>query len=292
MDMMKIMKNKLILLIVTMIILLIIIKKMNDNITQANTIKTIQKMEDDYNNSTEQPIIPFNIFQTWYTKDLDPDMEKCVNQLKADNPEFKHHLFDDEDCRQFIKQYFDKEVVDAFDSLIPGAYKADLWRLCVLYIYGGIYMDIKLQCINGFKLKYLTFSEHLVYDPLNNIKQNSKYICSSFIVCQSKNIFLLECINQIVYNVKHKYYGISPLHITGPALLGYIYNKYNYKIPINLENKYSYNIATLFNGNIFYKNISVIDSYSSYRKNQIINYFNGTNNTDYRVLWGSNKIYS
>ena len=41
MDMMKIMKNKLILLIVTMIILLIIIKKMNDNITQANTIKTI-----------------------------------------------------------------------------------------------------------------------------------------------------------------------------------------------------------------------------------------------------------
>ena len=43
MDMMKIMKNKLILLIVTMIILLIIIKKMNDNITQANTIKTIQK---------------------------------------------------------------------------------------------------------------------------------------------------------------------------------------------------------------------------------------------------------
>ena len=44
MDMMNIMKNKLILLIVSMIILLIIIKKMNNNITQTNTIKTIQRI--------------------------------------------------------------------------------------------------------------------------------------------------------------------------------------------------------------------------------------------------------
>ena len=107
------MKHKLIILIVIMIILLIIITKMNDNTSQANTIKTIQQMEDDYNNSTEEKIIPFNIFQTWHTKDLDPDMEKCVNQLKADNPEFKHHLFDDEDCRKFIKQYFDKNSIIA-----------------------------------------------------------------------------------------------------------------------------------------------------------------------------------
>ena len=284
------MKHKLIILIVIMIILLIIITKMNDNTSQANTIKTIQQMEDDYNNSTEEKIIPFNIFQTWHTKDLDPDMEKCVNQLKADNPEFKHHLFDDEDCRKFIKQYFDKDVVDAFDSLIPGAYKADLWRLCVLYIHGGIYMDIKLQCVNDFKLKYLTFSEHLVLDnKVDNYLHghNKNNIYNALIICKSKNPFLLDCIKQIVYNVKHKYYGKSQLDITGPGMLGTIYKNNNYKIPIDIKYILS-NILNILNPNLEYKNIQIINSYPTYRKNQISKYLSGDH---YLIMWFNKNIY-
>ena len=45
-------------------------------------------------------------------------------------------------CREFIKVNFNPLVLKAYDTLIPTAYKADLFRLCVLYINGGIYGDL------------------------------------------------------------------------------------------------------------------------------------------------------
>ena len=99
-----------------------------------------------------ESIIPLKIYQTWHTKTLPQHMLEAVNKLKQRHPRFEYFLFDDNDCRQFIIKHFDNNVVKAFDSLIPGAYKADLWRYCVLYITGGIYLDIKYYCTNSFRL--------------------------------------------------------------------------------------------------------------------------------------------
>ena len=93
-----------------------------------------------YLKSHYNSVIPLDIYQTWFTKELPPKMRERVELLKAQNPRFNHHLFDDNDCREFIKTHFKPDVLDAYDKLIPGAYKADLWRLCVLFINGGIYM--------------------------------------------------------------------------------------------------------------------------------------------------------
>ena len=95
--------------------------------------------------------IPCNIFQTWETKILPPSMFETISKIKRQNPRFKYFLFDDNDCREFIKTHFPTNVLNAYDSLIPGAYKADLWRYCILYKMGGIYIDIKYEPINGFK---------------------------------------------------------------------------------------------------------------------------------------------
>ena len=42
----------------------------------------------------------------------------------------------------FLKKYFNKKVLDKFNNL-TGAHKADLWRYCILFLNGGIYLDIK-----------------------------------------------------------------------------------------------------------------------------------------------------
>jgi mannosyltransferase OCH1-like enzyme len=68
-------------------------------------------------------IIPLKIYQTWHTKELPTKMKECVDSLKQNNPRFEHYLFDDNDCREFIKDNFDIAVLNAYDSLIPGAYK-------------------------------------------------------------------------------------------------------------------------------------------------------------------------
>jgi mannosyltransferase OCH1-like enzyme len=91
-------------------------------------------------------------------------MIDSVENIKMNNKNFNYKLFDDEDCRNFIKNNFDGSVLYAFDSLKPGAYKADLWRYCVLYILGGIYIDIKYQVINNFKFENCLDKEYFVLD--------------------------------------------------------------------------------------------------------------------------------
>jgi mannosyltransferase OCH1-like enzyme len=158
--------------------------------------------------------IPLKIFQTWHTKDLPENMRKNVQLLKMQNPEFEHFLFDDNDCREFIKTNFSDDVLFAFDSLIPGAYKSDLWRYCVLYIHGGIYLDIKYHCFNGFKLLFLTDKEYFV-------KDRPEYcIYNAFMVTFPENEIMLKCIYKIVENVKAKNYEGGVFCITGPGLLG------------------------------------------------------------------------
>ncbi len=157
--------------------------------------------------------IPNNIFQTWQTKILPPKMFDAISKIKRQNPRFNYFLFDDSDCREFIKTNFPVDVLNAYDSLIPGAYKADLWRYCILYKMGGIYLDIKYEPINGFKFYNLLEKEHWVQD----VTEANVY--NALMVCKAGNPILLKAIIQICENVKNKYYGEGFLHPTGPALL-------------------------------------------------------------------------
>ena len=62
-------------------------------------------------------VIPLKIYQTWITKDLPPKMKECVELLKSQNPRFEHYLFDDNDCREFIRKHFRPDVLDAYELL-------------------------------------------------------------------------------------------------------------------------------------------------------------------------------
>lgn len=226
--------------------------------------------------------IPLHIYQTWETKNLPPKMKKCVEKLKKDNPEFSHFLFDDNDCLLFIRENFDENVVNAYNRLIPGAYKADLWRYCVLYINGGIYLDIKYCNVSGFKLKQMTDKEYFVKD----ISENGGGIYNAFLVCKAKNPKLKRCINQIAENVQNKYYGTTALDITGPMLMK---NEFTESEINNLE-------LTLGEKDcptktcIYWKNIPILSIYSEYREEQ--KEYNYRKNTkSYYDLWKDRNVY-
>ena len=250
-----------------------IVKENNDNKKFILYNRPYTFFKPNYNS-----IIPLKIFQTWYTKDLPPKMKTRVEILKRQNPRFEHFLFDDNDCREFIRTKFPSDVLNAYDSLIPGAYKADLWRLCVLYIHGGIYMDIKLVCVNGFKLIELTEANHFIKDRLAPLS-----IFNSCMVCQQNHPYLLIAINKIVENVKSKVYGSSPLDPTGPALLAKYFtseekNAFDIKhrlYGINDGDKY-----IKFNDNLILKCYS---GYFSERKSSTIKH--------YAELWNNRRVY-
>ena len=225
-----------------------------------------------YNN-----VIPLKIFQTWHTTNLPPIMAKNVEFIKQSNPAFNHMLFDDNACREFINNNFNSDVLNAFDTLIPGAYKADLWRYCVLYISGGIYIDIKYAPMNGFKFISLTEKEHWVLDIDNN------GIYNALIVAKPGNNILLQAIDKIVDNVKNRYYGNSCLEPTGPLLLAKLFNSEQKHA---LDMKHAFYVSMKFRFILFH-NYHVFKSYYEYldehAQNQKVPH--------YSVLWGQHQIY-
>jgi len=228
--------------------------------------------------------IPLNLFQTWYTKDLPPEMRKSVELLKSQNPEFTHYLFDDADCREFILNNFDCCVVDAFDRLVPGAYKADLWRYCVLYIRGGVYLDIKYHCVNEFKLIELIDKEYFVRDRPGFIpeKKNGCGIYNAFMICYPGNEILLKCIYQIVKNVKNNYYGSSCLYPTGPGLVCNFFSNDEMDSLI-----LDFSVINLVDSILYGKTRMILQSYPEYRREQKITQVN----LDYKNIWQNKNIY-
>ncbi len=222
--------------------------------------------------------IPPNIFQTWSSKKLPLLMFKNISLIKKNNPGFNYYLFDDNDCRIFIKKYFSSEVLKAYDSLIPGAYKADLWRYCVLYIYGGIYLDIKYMPINKFKFINLLEEEHWTLDL------DKKKIYNALLVCRAGNEILLKAINQIVDNVKNKYYGTSWLEPTGPALL----KNYFTDEERNKSKVYHFTAGSNdYQKFIKFNDYNVLQCYPGY----FIERERYSNKQHYSILWKNKNIY-
>ena len=254
-----------------------IIPKPPMNITLNLNIKIKNKFKPDmiFNHKPSIIQIPLNIYQTWHTLDLPPYMKLTVEKLKMDNPEFKHYLYDDTMCREFIKNNFDSNVLEAFDTLKPGAFKADLWRCCILYINGGIYLDIKFVCKQGFKLSMLTHKEYFVRDYPNERKFG---IYQALMVNLPKNQILWKSIYLIVNNVKNNFYGISPLDITGPHMMNKFFTNETIKnFDIHLDR-----------AGIYFDNRLIITIYDQYRKEQ-----NTYQNTLYYYdMWKNKDIYS
>lgn len=231
-----------------------------------------------------EPEIPLNIFQTWYTTKLPYYMQKNVDKLRENNPQFKYHLYNDEECRDFIDKYFDDSVLNAYDKLVPGAYKADLWRYCVLYIHGGIYLDMKMRCVGDFRLIEIVDKEHYTKDIDSSIIDPHSFgIYNAVMIQKKKNPFLMECIQQVVKNVNDNYYGFSCLYPTGPGMLGDLYKKfkYDYRLPdIDMYHVYE-------GEKIMFGERAILEHYPEYRREQV----NNQKDSHYSLLWDEQSIY-
>ena len=182
--------------------------------SKTQVTKYIKNLFEEQKN--KKSIIPLNIYQVWHNKtELPKSVKESIELLKTQNPEFTHYLFDEKECRDFLKNNFSKEILNTYDAIVPHALKADLWRYCFLYKNGGIYLDSKYYCINGFKFILLTDKEYFCKD----IDHSLGGIYNAIIICKPKNKILLKSIKQLVKNVKNEYYGSAPHCPTGPGML-------------------------------------------------------------------------
>ena len=171
------------------------------------------------------PVTPLHIYQCWHdTKRMPKSVRTSVNILKAQNPEFEHHLYDEKKCRKFIADHFPPNVVDAYDSNRAHALKSDLWRYCIMYKLGGVYIDSKYTGIHGFKFIYLTDQEYFCRD----IHKTLGGVYNAIFICKPGNTKMLSCLNQLVENSKQHYYG-SYDSCVGPMMVSRFFSPDEYQ---------------------------------------------------------------
>jgi len=231
--------------------------------------------------------VPLVIYQSWHSNKVPEKMKDNIYRLLKVNKEFDYYLYSDDACRKFIQDNFPQEVVNAFDLLVPGAYKSDLWRYCILYKLGGMYLDVKyyslIPVIDIIRTNPIIFVKDLKHG-CGNGKYTGLY--NAFMVSTPQNPIFKHCIDDILNSCKFKLYKSGGLDITGPCLLGRIVienNGYEY-----LKNISFYHATNIFLPiQILYKNTVVFEGYSEYRAEQRL----CQKTEHYGVLWNDRRVY-
>jgi mannosyltransferase OCH1-like enzyme len=170
--------------------------------------------------------IPFVLYQTWKSHRVTEGMYKAMRSFAHLNTRLKRYLFNDDEARNWLVEQEEKKtlpqnIVRAYDSLIPGAYKADLWRYCILYVNGGYYADVKMRLLLPFR-RLVRPSDRFIFVR----DGGSRHVYNAFMASAPRNKILLLAIQQSIRNILTRNYGRNSLDITGPAVLGRAYNRW------------------------------------------------------------------
>lgn len=169
--------------------------------------------------------IPKVIYQTHeLPQDSLPGLMKRAQMRTARSADgYEVRYFASDQRRDFIERNF-PEALDAYDTLVPGAYKADLFRYVVLYVEGGVYLDSGVSPVNGSVrierlipkgVRFATSLHprgcvgHRRLPPLGN----------AILAAEKGHPIIREVLWAVIDNVRRRKHGSSALCPTGPVAL-------------------------------------------------------------------------
>lgn len=163
--------------------------------------------------------IPRILHQTSKENELELQVyETCIINREM-NHEYDYRFYNDDDIRQFVKTYF-PERVKAFNSVIPGAYRADLFRYMVLYIHGGVYMDCKSSTI--VPLRQFLPPDASMATFRDRVRGT---IQISFLAAEPRHPVIERSLQIAFQRIDRREYGDNMLDITGPQVCGRALNE-------------------------------------------------------------------
>jgi glycosyltransferase involved in cell wall biosynthesis len=203
------------------------------------------------------------------------------------NPKnYQYMLWDKDKIRELIKYNFDRSVLDAYDSLKPYAYKADLARYCIAYIHGGWYVDINIEIVSRPPATK-RIDMCLIRDYNSGTRTAPWQIANGLFYSTPKHPALKIAIDMVVDNVKKEYHGKRSLSITGPELFGRAIAQYGYD-----EDDTSYLVGDFINNAKINRKVFVFNNVEFAVHKETLGGqvgLPGTNN--YVELWNNNDVY-
>ena len=158
-------------------------------------------------------MIEKNIFQSWYTKSLHPLLHIKISKFLEINPDYKYHLYTDNEMDDFVKENYPGEIYECYSRLNIIVAKVDFWRYLVLYKYGGVYLDMDSSIdrpLNG-----LIKPDD---DAIITAEGNPNMFVQWALIFRSNHPILKKTIELVVENITKNSYPNDIHKMTGPTV--------------------------------------------------------------------------
>jgi len=157
--------------------------------------------------------IPKIIYQTFKTNSIPLLTKFYIWRFLRRNRGYSWQFFDDMQVDKLVRENFDQRTYDAFARLQIGAAKADFFRYAVLYIYGGIYLDLDSD-ITGRLDRVIRPDDVAVIAHENNRSLYAQWA----LIYDKGHPFLKKTIELIVKNIEENRYPHDVHRMTGPTV--------------------------------------------------------------------------
>jgi mannosyltransferase OCH1-like enzyme len=179
------------------------------------------------------------IFQTWKTKEVPERWKQAQQSVISMNPNWNYVLLDDTDNENIVKEHFPM-LLETYVSFPYPIQRADMIRYIVLYVYGGIYLDLDYICNKSFDDLVLTNEVGLTQSG-----NTPGIFTNSFLASKPKSVFWLILLDTIQKGIpwyeritKH----MEIMNSTGPLMLNrvakenlsFIQDLKNIQVPCNV----------------------------------------------------------
>jgi mannosyltransferase OCH1-like enzyme len=177
-------------------------------------------------------MIPKIIWQTYELDydDLRHDYKMASLTWKNLNPEWEYRYCSAEERKIHVKEY-SNQLYYYYEYLSP-INKADVWRLCVLYTYGGLYTDMDSVCQNPidqvFK-KYIKNDNFILAPRIRN-----GIACNGTMASLGKSDTIKKIIDDLLIRIKEEFIRNDKIVNVTFYEFAAIIKKYNEEIDFNL----------------------------------------------------------
>jgi mannosyltransferase OCH1-like enzyme len=204
-----------------------------------------------------------NIFQTHKSIEYINSKQKVLDAMYSwmkYSYKFNYKFYTNEMCHEFIKNNFSGNIYNAYMKLpenVP-VMRADLWRYCIIYKYGGIYADSDTMCLVDPDI-LLNDDALLVCTPENNV-----HLCQWIFSAPANSPILKSIIDlsvERILEIKEIKGEHIIHHLTGPGVFTDGVEKYlkdNNLITYDDRRKYIKYInpvLDVFNDNFFHNHV-------------------------------------
>jgi hypothetical protein len=227
-----------------------------------------------------------SILPPQYTSDsIHINTKKNLDKWVYLNPEIivNQNIYTNDDCRNFLKDFsisFGKDILKWFDYEMDGRYKSDIWRLCVLYEYGGVYVDIDQEPLVSLD-QYLDF-DRVDFCAAANMGQHN--VSNGFIYAKKSSNIIKHNIDEMI-NVYENDKPKGGTHVMG-SVITKLTNGEPLKIPIGEFRIGDENCLLLHEiGDESLENIDILKflhSFGLYSNNDTLRVMNSRYSTYYR----------